>query len=65
MATKLRDLIRSVRACRTQAEEKAVIAKECADIRTSFRSKGMFRFKMFVAMWEFILVYRNEGWDRW
>ena len=41
MPLKLRDLIRNVRACRTIAEEKAVIAKECADIRTSFKSKGM------------------------
>ncbi|KAH3732114.1 clathrin-adaptor gamma chain [Pelomyxa schiedti] len=36
MATKLRDLIKQVRACRTAAEERAVIARECADIRNSF-----------------------------
>ena len=34
---RLRDLIRQVRACRTQAEERAVVNKECATIRNSFR----------------------------
>jgi len=40
MSLKLRDLIRNVRACKTAAEERAVIAKECAEIRTAFKSKG-------------------------
>ncbi|KAF4705763.1 hypothetical protein FOZ63_007490 [Perkinsus olseni] len=35
--TKLRDLIRQVRACKTQSEEKAVVARECAMIRQSFK----------------------------
>jgi len=34
---KLRDLIRAVRACKTAAEERAVISKENAMIRTSFK----------------------------
>ncbi|KAF0713455.1 hypothetical protein AaE_011796, partial [Aphanomyces astaci] len=34
---KLRDLIRNVRACKTAAEERAVIAKESALIRTAFK----------------------------
>ncbi|KAF4712226.1 hypothetical protein FOZ63_025351 [Perkinsus olseni] len=35
--TKLRELIRQVRACKTQSEEKAVVARECAMIRQSFK----------------------------
>ncbi len=34
---KLRELIRQVRGCKTAAEERAVITKECALIRNSFR----------------------------
>ena len=34
---KLRELIRSIRLCKTAAEERAVIQKECAFIRNSFR----------------------------
>lgn len=36
---KLRDLIRTIRAARTAADERAVIAKECAYIRDSFREE--------------------------
>jgi len=36
---KLRDLIRKVRACKTAAEERAVIAKESAMIRTAIREE--------------------------
>lgn len=43
MSVKLRELIRSVRACKTAADERAVIAKECALIRTSFKAAGQFR----------------------
>ena len=39
MSIKLRDLIRSVRACKTAAEERAVISKECALIRTSIKEE--------------------------
>eukprot|EP01022_Parablepharisma_sp_SALTPOND_P007978 TRINITY_DN135012_c3_g1_i1.p1 TRINITY_DN135012_c3_g1~~TRINITY_DN135012_c3_g1_i1.p1 ORF type:complete len:927 (+),score=69.32 TRINITY_DN135012_c3_g1_i1:4744-7524(+) len=34
---KLRELIRQVRACKTAAEERAVITKECALIRNNFK----------------------------
>ena len=37
MSIKLRELIRNVRACKTAADERAVIAKECALCRTSFK----------------------------
>jgi hypothetical protein len=37
MSIKLRDLIRAVRACKTAAEERAVISKECALIRTAIK----------------------------
>lgn len=36
---KLRDLIRTIRAARTAADERSVIAKECAYIRDSFREE--------------------------
>jgi AP-1 complex subunit gamma-1 len=39
MSIKLRDLIRAVRACKTAAEERAVISKECALIRTAIREE--------------------------
>ncbi|OQS07179.1 AP-1 complex subunit gamma-1 [Thraustotheca clavata] len=39
MSIKLRDLIRNVRACKTAAEERAVIAKESALIRTAFKDQ--------------------------
>ena len=39
MSLRLRDLIRQVRACKTAAEERAVIAKESAMIRTAIREE--------------------------
>jgi AP-1 complex subunit gamma-1 len=39
MSMKLRDLIRKVRACKTAGEERAVIAKESAMIRTAIREE--------------------------
>ncbi len=37
MSMKLRELIKTVRSCKTAQEEREVIAKECAQIRTSFK----------------------------
>jgi AP-1 complex subunit gamma-1 len=43
MSARLRELIRSVRNCKTAAEERAVIAKECAAIRTALKEKHPYR----------------------
>src|SRR5688572_7758901 len=39
MSKRLRDLIKDVRQCKTAAEERKVISKECANIRTSFKEE--------------------------
>ncbi|CAI5473929.1 unnamed protein product [Closterium sp. Yama58-4] len=39
--TRLRDMIRNVRACKTAAEERGVIAKECANLRTAFKENDI------------------------
>lgn len=35
--TRVRDLIRAIRACKTAQDERDLINKECAYIRTSFK----------------------------
>lgn len=43
MSIRLRELIRAVRNCKTASEERAVVAKECAAIRTVLKDKQPFR----------------------
>ena len=38
-ALKVRDLIRAIRACKTAQDERNLIQKECASIRTSFKGE--------------------------
>lgn len=37
--SRLRDLIRNIRSCKTAADERGLIHRECADIRNSFREE--------------------------
>eukprot|EP01094_Clydonella_sp_ATCC50884_P019652 TRINITY_DN389_c0_g1_i2.p1 TRINITY_DN389_c0_g1~~TRINITY_DN389_c0_g1_i2.p1 ORF type:complete len:595 (-),score=196.28 TRINITY_DN389_c0_g1_i2:983-2767(-) len=39
MSIRLRELIKSVRMCKTAAEERSVIAKECSNIRTAIKEE--------------------------
>jgi AP-1 complex subunit gamma-1 len=39
MSMRLKELIKTIRSCKTAAEERAVIKKEEANIRTSFRNE--------------------------
>jgi len=50
--TRLRDLIRAVRACKTQQAERDVVARESADLRHAFRSEqgGTVRFSAIVKL---------------
>eukprot|EP00727_Mastigamoeba_balamuthi_P008566 m51a1_g4331 Adaptor protein complex 1 (AP-1), gamma subunit (843) ;mRNA; r:139003-142008 len=45
MSQKLRDLIKQVRSCKTAAEERAIIAKECAAIRSTFNDDSANRHR--------------------
>ena len=38
---RLKDLIKAIRACKTAADERAVIAKESAFLRTSFKEENV------------------------
>lgn len=38
MSTKLKEFIRAVRGCKTQAEERSLVQKECASIRNAFKA---------------------------
>ncbi|ORM40783.1 AP-1 complex subunit gamma [Babesia sp. Xinjiang] len=40
MTGQVKDMIRAIRSCKTPAEERAVIARECADIRSALNSNS-------------------------
>ncbi|CAA0818295.1 AP-1 complex subunit gamma-2 [Striga hermonthica] len=40
--TRLRDMIRAIRACKTAAEERAVVRKECAEIRAAISENDQY-----------------------
>lgn len=66
MSIKLRELIRAVRACKTAAEERGVVAQECARIRTAFKEEDIEFRNRNVAKLLFIhmLGERREGRSR-
>jgi AP-1 complex subunit gamma-1 len=45
MSIRLRELIRMVRNCKTASEERAVVVKECAAIRTALKEQHPYRAK--------------------
>lgn len=49
---RLRDLIRGVRGCKTQQEERDLVAKESAELRSAFKEEqgGVFRFSAVVKL---------------
>lgn len=70
MSLKLRDLIRQVRACKTAAEERAVIAKESAMIRTAireeqehYRHRNVAKLLFMHMLGEFTESFRSAGAD--
>lgn len=62
MSVKLRELIRAVRACKTAAEERGVVAQECARIRTAFKDEEIEFRNRNVAKLLFIHMLGEQKW---
>jgi hypothetical protein len=66
MSQKLRELIKTVRSCKTAQEEREVIAKECALIRTSFKDgENSYRARnvaklLYIHMLGYVMKILNE-----
>jgi hypothetical protein len=59
MTNSLKDFIRQVRDCRTTAEERAIVAKECAMIRTSLKVIKLFPMVFEMSVFFFLVGFKG------